>query len=219
MAAGQLGGELYPTEDIVIEHKATGNDVIAPKAQTIKKAEKIKRNRAINHSFGHAIQAWNKHEYKRAVVLFNKHVRENPDSPWASEAVLHIGCDATYNGRYSEAEGHFRWIIDRNKGKSHTGAKQLVNKARQRLGVLSVYQNNFKEAVRQFRLLKEESTDWRHRTYASHWIQRLSRYKNNDLALLRCGTEAPAYVLKQNGKEQLSLGLSSPRYVRVQKLI
>ena len=154
MAAGQLGGQLYPTHEI--EDKDRANK--------------------INLSFGEAIQAWNEHRYEEAIGLFEKHLEDFPDSPWASEAALHIGCDATYNGRYSEAEETFKGIIKENEGDNYEGARRLLNKARLRLGVLKVYQNNFKEAQNYFAALNQEGSDWRDRTYASHWIQRLSRY-------------------------------------------
>lgn len=179
MSAGQLGGQLYPTADIRLE---TYKDV--------------------NLSFGKAIQVWNKHEYEKAVQMFWEHVEKYPDSPWISEAILHIGCDAHYNGRYSEAEENFRWIIEANKDNNHEGAKRLLNKARLRLGVLSVDQYKFKEALELFRDLKKESSDWRDRTYASHWIQRLSRYSAKELAMLNCGTKALAYLLEKEGKKE-----------------
>lgn len=179
MAAGQLGGQLYPTHEM---------------------ADKIKEKK-INLSFGDAIQAWNKHEYKEAVQRFKKHVEEYPDSPWASEAVLHVGCDAYYNGRHTEAEEGFKWILENNKGKAHEGAKRLLNKARARLAILKVYQNNFKEATEHFTTLKKEGLDWRDRTYASAWIQRLSLFNSHKLAMLNCGTRALAYLLEKDGKE------------------
>ncbi len=210
MAAGQLGGQLYPTEDIEIENTPLNpllieGKVPSPLAGEGKgegtSLEKLNRNKAINLSFGHAIQEWNKHNYKDGVKMFSKHVEDYPDSPWASEAILHTGCDATYNGRYTEAEESFNWILENNKGKDHEGAKILMNKAKTRLGILKVYQNNFKEAQRLFGELKRESSDWRDRTYASHWIQRLSRYSSNQLAMLNCGTQALAYLLEKDGKK------------------
>jgi len=180
MAAGQLGGALYPTHDIGDKEK----------------------EKKVNLSFGEAIQEWNKHEYKKAIKMFRKHIEEYPDSPWASEAVLHIGCDATYNGRYTEAEQSFAWILEKNKDKDYEGAKILLNKAKARLAILKVYQNNFKEATKLFNELKKESSDWRDRTYAAHWIQRLSRYKSNELAMLNCGTQALAYLLEKDGRKE-----------------
>jgi RHS repeat-associated protein len=193
MAAGQLGGQLYPTADIEIKDGS--------KVKDIKEKEKIKRDKEINLSFGRAIQEWNRHEYKKAVKMFRQYAKDYPGSPWADEALLHVGCDARYNGRYTEAEEMFKTIMNNNKNKEHYGARMLRNKARSRLAVLRVLQSNFKEATSLFSELKKDSPDWRHRTYASHWIQRISRYKGNELALLNCGTEALAQVLKMDGRD------------------
>ncbi len=208
MAAGQLGGTLYPTDDIgsrmlsktpltVLKNRqdmsipsVAGNNI----QNTFKKIEQERL------SFGKAIQEWNKHEYKKAVKMFKKYVKDNPESPWVSEATLHVGCDARYNGRYSEAEECFTKIIEDNKGKEYSGAKRLKNKARLRLAVLRVLQNNFEDAEWQFTDLKIDSLNWRDRTYASHWIQRITRYKADKEALLNCGLQALAYVLKKDGK-------------------
>ena len=180
VAAGQLGGQLYPTHEM---------------------ADK-KKEKEIHNSFGEAIQEWNKHEYKKAIKLFRQHIEKYPDSPWAAEAVLHIGCDAHYTGQYSVAESSFNWIREKFKGKDHEGAKKLVNKATLRLGVVKASQNNFDEAGKHFTELAKSSTDWRDRTYASHWIQRLSRYKASKLAMLNCGSLALAHVLEKQGKLQ-----------------
>ncbi|RLB99631.1 MAG: hypothetical protein DRI57_33315 [Deltaproteobacteria bacterium] len=67
MAAGQLGGQLYPTEDAYIKRSDD--------------PERLKRAKAINLSFGKAIQTWNRHEYKKGVELFRNHIKEYPDSP------------------------------------------------------------------------------------------------------------------------------------------
>jgi RHS repeat-associated protein len=179
MAAGQFGGLLYPTYEVTEE----------------------KREQEFNLSFGVSMQAWNEHQYQEAIELFKEHIEKYPDSPWVSEAVLHMGCDSEYNGRYTEAEKDFSWVIEANKDKDYKGAQALLNKARLRLGVLKVYQFNYDEAKDLFRILKKESPDWRDRTYASHWIQRLSRYKADEEALLNCGTRALAYILEMDCRE------------------
>jgi tetratricopeptide (TPR) repeat protein len=177
MAAGQLGGALFPTREL---------------------GDK-RRDEAARWDFGRAIEEWNKHEYPKAVEMFRKHIKDFPDSPWAAEAELHIGCDATYNGRYTEADTIFRKLIADHQGKDHEGAKMLLGKARQRLALLKVEQNNLEEAGALFTALLE-SPDWRHRTYASHWIQRLSRYAAAKQALLSCGVDALAYALEKEGR-------------------
>lgn len=197
MAAGQLGGQLYPTGDI--PETPTGDTVtLLVEGQT----RSLKRSEAQNLSFGQAIQRWNQHEYKKAVELLKKHIQEFPHSPWAAEAVLHLGCEARYNGRYTESETHFRNIIEQYQNNDHVGAKMLTNKARSRLAVQKVLQNNVTEALALFSTLKTESLDWRDRTYAAHWIQRLSKGKAEELALLNCGTQALAHILKKDGNER-----------------
>ena len=100
MAAGQLGGPLHPTREL--RDKA--------------------RERRINLDFGRAIQAWNDHAYPRAVKLFRQHLEKFPDSPWAAEAKLHIGCDAQYQGRYHEARAVYEGLISEH-GKARTPAR------------------------------------------------------------------------------------------------
>ena len=95
MAAGQLGGILFPTHEL----RDKG------------------REEAARSDFGKAIEEWNKHEYPKAIVMFKKHAEQFPESPWAAEAILHIGCDATYNGRYTDAETIFRQLIAENQGR------------------------------------------------------------------------------------------------------
>ena len=179
MAAGQLGGQLYPTHSLADTERAN----------------------AVNLSFGIAMQEWNKHEYKKAVQLLQEHVATYPDSPWKAEAVLHIGCDSQYNGRYSEAEKSFTSIIEEQKGSATYGGYRLANKATLRLGVLKVFQNNFSKAGELFGSLIKTSDDWREKTYASHWLQRITMMSGDKLAVLNCGTLALARVLEKDGKE------------------
>jgi len=183
MAAGQLGGPLFPTHEL----------------------KDGRRDEAARWAFGRAIEQWNQHEYGKAVGMFRKYVAEYPDSPWAAEAELHIGCDASYNGRYTEADELFNKLITDHQGKEHPGAKMLRNKARQRLALLKVAQNNLEAAGLHFQLLLQDSPDWRHRTYASHWIQRLSRYAAAKNALVNCGAEALAYALEKEGRHAAAL--------------
>jgi RHS repeat-associated protein len=182
MAAGQMGGILNPTDSTL-------------NARQLAEA---------NLSFGKAIQLWNSHEYEQAAQLFEQHCTAFPKSPWVAEAVLHIGCNAYYNGRYNAAQDAFDSIIEKNSGKNNAGAVAVVNKAKLRLGVLRVAQDRFQEAHEIFRDLYKKGHDWRHRTYASHWIQRLSRYEAAKLSLLNCGARALAYVMKRRGDDEVS---------------
>ena len=122
IAAGQLGGHLFPT--------AESSGIADDKLQ------------AMRGQFGSAIQSWNHHEYKQAYQSFKNYIKKYPDSPWAGEAELHMACEARYNGRYTEAESTFKDLLNKYSDKSYAGAKMLANKAKSRLAVLKILQNN-----------------------------------------------------------------------------
>ena len=185
MAAGQLGGPLYPVKEV-------------DKKGVVGK----KRRAEINLSFGLAIEAWNTHRYKEAVKLFQEHVEKYGDSPWVGESILHIGCDARYNGRYVEAEEAFQQLIENYQASDYIGAKMLYNKALSRLGVLRMLQNDYGAAEDLFSELRNNSPDWRHRTYAAYWLQRISLEKASGLSMLNCGMTALSHMLKKEGKDK-----------------
>ncbi|WP_027708445.1 RHS repeat-associated core domain-containing protein [Zooshikella ganghwensis] len=224
MQAGQLGGQLVPTSALDVSSKVGS----APAAMSMSaelyreaaSADKVadeqpqrsrRRKRSLNQDdeiaamfqdFGTAIQAWNRHDYKEAYQLFDQYKARYPNSPWTGEAILHMGCEARFNGRYNEAKSTFLEVIDRYRSQSYVGAKWLGDKAVSRLAVLNVLENNLDEALKLFSDLQQNSVDWRLRTYASGWIMRLSQQKANRLALLDCGTRALAHMLEQDGKAE-----------------
>ena len=212
MAAGQLGGQLFPTADLAtdkgIPPRSARGGIWSRRANQSLEA----RHELINLSFGKAIQEWNSHHYENAVELLKRHIAEFPDSPWASEALLHLGCDAFYHKRYTEAEDYFQAIIEWNKDNSHEGAKILINKARLRLGVLKVARNNLDEAARLFALLLKEANDWREKTYASQALQRLAAARNAGTRRVACGSQALSYFLNAMGLKEAadSVATKSP---------
>lgn len=191
MSSGQLGGALHPTHD-----QPTGS-----------------ARDAINLSFGAAMEKWNRHEYKKAAQLLKQHIKTHPQSPWVSEAVLHLGCDAQYNGRYLEAQRHFERVLRENRDRDHPGARVLTDKAQLRMGVLKAFQNNLLEAQTLFKELYKTAGDWRERTYAGHWIQRIGKMKKSGKLSLNCGNQALAALLERDGRKDLAdsiLKISSP---------
>jgi TolA-binding protein len=165
IAAGQLGGLLSPTEEVDLDSNEGFLDQLNP-LSTSDETERM--------AFGHAIQDWNKHNYKTAYNAFNKFSKQYPQSPWKSEAILHMGCEARFNGRYSEARTLFEQVISNNQNNDYVGAKKMLSKAQSRLAVLNVMENNPEKAKEGFKALKAQSEDWRLKTYASHWLQRIN---------------------------------------------
>lgn len=186
MAAGKFGGTLRPTHSM--EEGTAMSD-------------------AINLSFGRAMKLWNSHQYKEGAAQLRQHMVDFPDSPWAAEAILHAGCEARFNGRYTESEAHFQWVLDHTKNKTHIGAVLLNNKAKQRLAIQRAMEGNLAESRAMFTELIHESPDWRIRTYARSFLGRLSRLRVAGLKLYNCGVKALASILEKEGKVEEAYAL------------
>ena len=191
IASGQLGGILSPTKPINKQENIASFSKLNPLA----KSDKSERM-----AFGEAIQNWNRHQYKKAYQQFDQFTKTYPDSAWKSEAILHMSCEARFNGRYSEAEGLFNQVIAENEGNPYKGAQMMRAKAISRLAVLRVMENNPRAAQQLFAELKEIAPDWRLRTYASQWLRRIDDQQKEMANLLSCGTEALAAVLNRDGR-------------------
>ncbi|MGF1484928.1 MAG: RHS repeat-associated core domain-containing protein [Opitutales bacterium] len=161
------------------------------------------RQAADNLAFGRAMQEWNKHNYSEAVRLFKAHHTDFPSSPWAGESVLHMGCEAQFNGRWDEALGRFEWIIDNLPEGSDIYQKALLRRA-----VLLMERGDFNESIAGFRLMLVTEASWQRRTYAQNWIRQLSAYKGHQASLRNCGGAAIAHVFRMRGDLETATGLS-----------
>ncbi|MBX7157438.1 MAG: hypothetical protein K1X66_03525 [Verrucomicrobiae bacterium] len=181
--AGQLGSPLTPTGPA--EPKAIRNSV------------QRKRQEQDNLLFAKAMDLWNRHKYSEAVQLFQKHRTEFPDSPWAGEAELHMGCEAQFNGRWDEAEFNFEWIL-----KQVAKGTDMYQKAKLRRSVLAMEQGQIQQAIDSFKEMLQTEKSWERRTYAQTWIRQLSLWKNFQAALRNCGSESVAYLCDIRGEAE-----------------
>jgi TolA-binding protein len=124
--AGQLGDPLSPTSP-------------ADPAKITDPAKKALQERD-NLAFGKAIQTWNEHHYDAAVKMFAQHVEDFPESPWAGESRLHIGCAAQYRGEYDVCYEQFGKILDTTKA-----GTDLNQKAQLRVANILTKQGRFEE--------------------------------------------------------------------------
>ena len=181
--AGQLGSPLSPS---------TSAD-----PAKIANADQRKKQEADNLLFGKAIQNWNQHNYPEAITLFGQHRETYPESPWAGESELHLGCAAQFSGSWNEAKSHFEWILG-----NHEKGSDIYQKAKLRRSILHIDQGELAQATQSFTEMLDTETDWERRTYAHHWIRELSLYKAHEVALRDCGTKSLAYILQKKGKIQ-----------------
>ena len=150
--AGQLGGALNPTRSAEPEELGLKLDKLVkragiegglkaqlpkkdPRERGLQKAkEKYAVAEAINLDFGKAIQEWNKHNYREAAKMFKKHLKDFPESPWGGEAMLHLGCDAKYNGRFDEAQTIYNEILEKTSDKPNKKLKKARKERKERGG-------------------------------------------------------------------------------------
>jgi RHS repeat-associated protein len=181
--AGQLGSPLTPTGPA--------------EPKSIKNSTQRKRQEQDNLLFAKAMDLWNRHKYTEAVQLFKQHRAEFPESPWAAESELHMGCEAQFNGRWDEAEFNFEWIL-----KQAAKGTDMYQKAKLRRSVLAMEQGQVQMAIDSFKEMLKTEKNWERRTYAQTWIRQLSLWKNFQAALRNCGSESIAHLCEIQGQAE-----------------
>lgn len=158
--AGQLGGALNPLRSSNPEELGLKLDKLVksagvegglkaqlppkdPRERGLQRAkEKYARAQAINLDFGKAIQEWNRHNYSKAAKMLEKHVKDYPESPWAGEAELHLGCDAKYNGRFAEAQQIYQNLIDKTSSQPNPKLDKKRKERKARGGAPAIQELN-----------------------------------------------------------------------------
>ena len=167
VAAGERGGPLTP-----VEGKWSNDD---------------------NRSFGLAISDWNTHRYDEAVEKLKNHLKDHPQSPWAAEAELHIGCYNYYRGHYDPAEEVFKRLLRKYPN------GQIVRKALIRLGVMYADSGRYDEAFDCFRKCEDAQPNWQQKTFCRSWLRRIHSLKMLRGRTANCGTLALKKILELRG--------------------
>lgn len=153
-----------------------------------------KRQELDNLAFGTAIQAWNDHRYDEALRLFTQHLESHPDSPWAAEPMLHIGCHHQYVARFSESVEWFDKILA-----SAPLESEMYHKAKLRRSILNVDLGRLDDATKGFTEMMQEDPDSNHQAYASYWLIQTELLKKNETALRDCGQKALSHAATMLG--------------------
>lgn len=170
--------------------------------------EKLERLNKINTSFGRAMQNWNQHRYALAAQMLRQHIEEFKDSPWNGEAALHLGCDAKYNGRFTEAAQIYNEILTTTEGKPGSDSYDIHQKAKLRWADLDISLGKLNDARDKLTDLIKTDSDWRRRTWAIHWLKNMSLYRKNFRDLRACGTRALGTLLADLGHDKAASKIS-----------
>jgi len=98
-----------------------------------------------DETFSNAMSIWFKHRYKDGAKLLREFSEKNPNSRWAAEADLHVGCYLTYLNHLDEARTIFDKVIEKHP--NHI----VATKAKIRLGNVAERAGRFDEAVSDLR--------------------------------------------------------------------
>lgn len=182
ISAGNLGEKLTPTRSA---DSSLLSDPVARKHQE-----------ADNLNFGTAIQAWNDHRYDEALRLFTEHLQAFPNSPWAAESMLHIGCHHQYTARFSESVEWFDQILA-----AAPKDTEMYHKAKLRRSIINVDLGKLDAATTGFAEMMKDDPNSKHQTYASYWLIQLELLKKNETALRDCGQKALSQAAKILGNQ------------------
>ncbi len=185
IAAGNLGKKLTPTRNA--------------EPANITDLKQRKQQEAENLAFGTAIQAWNEHRYSDSLKLLEDFLAANPESPWAAETMLHIGCFMQFNARFGEAAEWF------DKAIAAAGdSKEMFHKAKIRRSIINIDLGHLDEASKSLAETLSTNTDSAENTYTSYWIKQTSFLKKHEAELRDCGQKALAKAAEILGDKEQS---------------
>ena len=143
-----------------------------------------------NRSMGQAMEVWNAHRWRDAVDLFTAIYTEQPASPWAGEAELHVACYLKYNARYDEAEDRFLSVL--TKYPDQSGIRKKVLHYLPHLYALTGRTRAAQDALN---LLQKYPMGWQEAQYYENYSRihhQLAQSEDRDRL---CGGKAVAFAL------------------------
>jgi len=155
-------------------------------------------NASDNAAFKRAMEDWNAHNWKSAVSKFKAHTKAYPNSPWAAESELHMGCFYRYTNELDSAKSQFTKIMEKYPG------TDVAHKAKKRLGGTYYLSGDYQKSLDTYKALAaDKDVSPRHRTYALHWRRDLERMikhqpKTQAQRLNQCGLKSLALLYQQN---------------------
>ena len=152
---------------------------------------------AEEQEFSRAMGVWYSHRYDDGEKLLREFSKKHPDSRWAAEADLHVGCLLTFKKRYNEARSVFEKLIKIRRGEPDNN---IHIKAKLRLGNIAEREAKLDEAVRHYTEVLRMNPRWDQFKYANYHARKLIMTRGRLLALIRCGPVALAACLDALGK-------------------
>ena len=161
--------------------------ILTPTNNKVKPAEE--------KAFNNAMGVWFSHRYSDGEKLLKEFSKKYPNSRWAAEADLHVGCYLTFCGNYSEAKQIFNRLAADNKNTN------IREKATVRLGNIAEREGRWDDAIRYYSNILKMNPTWGQFKYANYNARTLSMKRHALQAKLNCGPVALAACLEALGKK------------------
>ncbi|MEO6909044.1 MAG: hypothetical protein ABI210_14265, partial [Abditibacteriaceae bacterium] len=219
--AGQDCGPLLPNDTADLKDYST--QLVQAQASASQRNKLLSNLEQTNYSFSKAIDEWNKKNFKEAVSQFQKHIDDYPNSPWKVEAQMHIADEEMFTNRYDEAMKLYQDVLSNTNYQQPTAINntllfkqqqnsyELHQKAIEKLAASQIMMGQFDEAKKNVEDVLRNDPDWRRRTWASYWLQKISMFQANLRDLHTCGGNAMGIVLASFGKSKAASDVSQLR--------
>jgi RHS repeat-associated protein len=189
---GGMGGPLSPTESADTRvWKRNGAE-----------AKDIERLEAMNLAFGRAIQQRMQRNFTKAHELLEQYLKDYPNSPWAAEAMLRLAFDAQHGGRPGEAQARYNAIIQNTSEDPQAPSYDIHQKAKMGWADQDIELGLYQDAATKLKDILATEVDWRRRTWAEAWLQRVLLLPPKTTKERRaCGPAALSVVLASLGEK------------------
>ncbi|HEX8550854.1 MAG TPA: RHS repeat-associated core domain-containing protein [Abditibacteriaceae bacterium] len=219
-ALGGWNGALAPMSDAnadkLIKERDDGIRAGAIGAQAIELQKRVQRLLDSNLVFAKIMNEWNATQFDAAVTHFDEFFKEYPESPWAGEALLHIAEAASANGRYTEAQNIYEYILNGTSGAADGPTYEIHQKTKQAWAALDIASGDNAVAIRDLQNILATERSWRRKGWAEVWLQRVSMRSGVRGQEIACGTQALGTILVKAGKTRTAARFASLQAPRTQ---
>lgn len=146
--------------------------------------------------FNDAMGVWLKHDYQKGEKMLREFSKKHPDSRWAAEADLHVGCNLAYQKKFSEAKPIFEKLIAKHPDNN------IALKAYIRLGNIGEQTGDLTGAIKAYSQVIAGGATASQFKYANYRVGKLMRFRTQRQALIRCAPVALASCLEALGKQE-----------------
>lgn len=157
-----------------------------------------------NREMGEAMEVWNSRRWHEGNEMFKRIYKENPESPWAAEAELHVAACARLNGDYDESEERFLSVLVK-----HGHCDGLRQRVLLHLPQLYWETGRADAALASLNMIHDGNLSWTKRQFCENWSRIFFNAINLEEKDRRCGAVAVALALETISRSEVDTPLQN----------